>query len=91
MPGSLNSGELVPSVSIAVLGRTHVSPTISRPRAERCRSPVSALAMCSMDTNVREVAAGRIPARPAHGVVHAVRVTLFAQVWQFSTPWEVGH
>jgi hypothetical protein len=33
----------------------------------------------SHDTYLREVAAGGIPARPAHGVVHAVRVTLFAQ------------
>jgi len=33
----------------------------------------------SRDNYVRQVAAGRIPARPAHGVVHAVRVTLFAQ------------
>ena len=33
----------------------------------------------SHGTYVREVAAGRIPARPAHDVVHAVRVTLFAQ------------
>jgi hypothetical protein len=45
--------------------RTHVSPTLSRPRAERCAAPISALAMCSMDTDVREVAAGPIPTRPA--------------------------
>jgi hypothetical protein len=68
---------VVPGCVHRVPGRAHVS-RLTNLGAPSCAAARFGAGDVSHGTYVREVAAGRIPARPAYGVVHAVRVTLFA-------------